>query len=156
MLVTCKNCGVSFAPSLVKCVACGVEHVPSAEERAASLTVEAEQWLQAGGRRQQVLDRLTGELGCANRDAEEILSRAIQGIRRRSRQQGRHMILSGVVLLVGAALVSVLTLALAFASGVFVVASGLLLWGALLIVFGTIKATTGWNITGHDDDDDDD
>jgi hypothetical protein len=149
MLVACNHCGISFDHALGRCVACGSEYVPTTEEKLALLTADVEDWLRSGAGRTQVFDCLTGEYDLSEQDAQTVVSAARQALRRDSRRHGQYIAGSGVVLLIVALLVYLFT-------GGLVVATGCLIVGGAMLVLGLLKAATGWNLTGRDDEPDGD
>jgi hypothetical protein len=145
MLVTCSQCGVGFDHALGRCIACGAEYAPSGEERVAVLTHDAEGWLQRRSRPAVVVRRLIDEFGVDEAEASLIVQRANRTLRDESRRHGAYVATSGIVLLLIAGAVHFLTVG-------SIIAIGCLALGGAMVVIGGLKAFTGWNITGHDDE----
>ena len=147
MLVQCTGCGISYEHSLRRCVACGASYVPGNEERLRLCAADAQKWLESGAKRSQVRARLIWEQRLSEEEADGVVAAARRELRRQARQHGRYVAGSGMVLLLVGAFIYVFT-------GGFVIASGCLAVGGAMLALGLLKAVTGWNITGHDDDPD--
>jgi len=144
MLVKCQNCGVSFDHKMGRCAVCKTVVAASGEERVAMLTEEATNWRRNGYGVAFVRDRLAREHNLTNLDLDDVMRRSNAVLRNQSRAHGRHIVVSGMVLLLIAGATYVFTRG-------FIVASGCLTLGLAMIVLGEIKIITGWNITGRDD-----
>lgn len=145
MLVTCSQCGVGYDHTLGRCVACGTAYAPSKDERIAILTADTEERLRKRAKRADVFQRLVSEQGVSETEAQAIIEAARATLREQARQQGGYLVVSGIVLLVIAAAVNVLTLG-------FRIVIGCLALGGAMLVIGALKVVTGWNITGHDEE----
>ena len=146
MLVTCGKCGVGFDHKMGRCTACGTDLNVTGEDRIVLLAEEAAIRLRSGIRRDAVRASLTGEHGLADLEAEEVMKRAGATLKHEARSHGRHVVVSGFILLAVAAVVYVIP----FPFG-RLIAVGSLALGSAMIVLGEIKVMTGWNITGRDD-----
>lgn len=144
MLVTCKQCGVSFADSLGQCISCGAAFVPSASESEEVARSAAVRMLESEASKKDVRRRLVDELRLGEMQAEQVLSDAVRVVRERAKSQGRAIASSGFLLLL-------IALGVLFLTGGRLLTIGCFAFGGVMVLVGGIKASTGWNLTGHDD-----
>lgn len=145
MLVQCWDCRVSYDHTLGKCVGCGAEYRPTAEEQRQQLVVEVAEWLRSGMKRTQAIRRLTTVRKVGELEAEELVQAACDQLRDSARLHGRYVVKSGLVLVLIAFGIFILT-------GGFLIATGCLALGGAMVVVGWVKTVTGWNITGRDEE----
>lgn len=144
MLVQCGSCGVSFDHSMGRCIACGSEYVPTRDELLEQMRVRAVNLLESGAKCGDAVRDIEESAGLSHVESQEVVRDAVGRLRTRSRQQGRHIAASGIVLLAIALGVYVLFQGL-------VIATGCIALGGVMVLIGVLKAATGWNLTGHDD-----
>lgn len=83
--------------------------------------------------------------GMRPESADEMIATVLLFRRRASRIAGLKAFAVGVALLVGGLVVTFGTYAAAPPGGTYIVLTGLLAVGAVLTLFGLLRATTGWN-----------
>lgn len=148
MLVKCTNCGIHFDPNLGQCISCGAEFAPSEDERESMLVPDAVSLLSAGRREKDVV-QIIRKSGLSEQSARSVVSRA-QFIRRgNAKSHGRHVVFSGIILLMGAGILHVLSLGLV-TSVFWKMSIAAVVVGSGMIIFGVIKGRTGFTAFGDE------